>query len=81
MPASLKSHNSSKSHNTTVSATPYAKKIATICMMHGIPSNASGANLGTFMRALDQDKLLAMNFWSLVVKITDQISAQENGSN
>jgi hypothetical protein len=80
MPASLKSHNSSKLQNSTVSANPYAKKIATICMMHGIPSGAGG-NLGTFMRALDVDKLLAMNFWSLVVKITDQISTQENGSN
>jgi hypothetical protein len=80
MPASLKSHTSPKLQTTTVSANPYAKKIATICMMHGIPSGAGG-NLGTFMRALDVDKLLAMNFWSLVVKITDQISAQENGSN
>lgn len=80
MPASLKSHHSSKLQNTTVSANPYAKKIATICMMHGIPSG-TGGNLGTFMRALDVDKLLAMNFWSLVVKITDQITAQENGSN
>ena len=36
------------------------------------------------MRALDNDKLLAMNFWSLVVKITDQIdqlSAHEIGPN
>jgi hypothetical protein len=80
MPASLKSHNSPKLQNSTVSANPYAKKITTICMMHGIPSGAGG-DLGTFMRALNTDKLLAMNFWSLVVKITDQISAQENGSN
>jgi hypothetical protein len=46
-----------------------------MCVMHGVPSG-SAADLGTFMRALDNDKLLAMNFWSLVVKITDQISAE-----
>ena len=60
--------------------------VAKVCVMHGLPSG-SAADLGTFMRALDTDKLLAMNFWSLVVKITDQIgehiqsSAQETGSN
>jgi hypothetical protein len=60
------------------------QKVAKVCAMHGLPSG-SPADLGTFMRALDTDKLLAMNFWSLVVKITDQIndqiqfSAHENG--
>lgn len=44
--------------------------------MHGIPSGPAG-DLGTFIRALNDDKLLAMNFWSLVVRISDQ----ENGSN
>ena len=61
-----------------------AKKVATVCVTHGVPSG-SAADLGTFMRALDNDKLLAMNFWSLVVKITDQmadqLSAQEIASN
>ena len=81
MPASTKSLNSAaKSHNNSTTTNSYANKIATMCAMHGIPSGAGG-NLGTFMRALNQDKLLALNFWSLVVKITDQINAQENGSN
>lgn len=57
------------------SISAYAKKVATVCAMQGVPSGSAG-DLGTFMRALDNDKLLAMNFWSLVVKITDQISAQ-----
>jgi len=64
---------SSSTIDSPISA--YAKKVATVCAMQGVPSG-SAADLGTFMRALDNDKLLAMNFWSLVVKITDQISAQ-----
>jgi hypothetical protein len=68
------------------------QKVAKVCAMHGLPSGSTG-DLGAFMRALDTDKLLAMNFWSLVVKITDQINdqisvqnsvqiiAQQNGSN
>ncbi len=71
-----------KSIDLSISAN--AKKVATMCAMHGVPSGSAG-DLGTFMRALDNDKLLAMNFWSLVVKITDQISdqlsAHEIGSN
>ncbi len=71
----MKSH-SAKLQNSSTTPNSYAKKIATMCAMHGIPSGAGG-NLGTFMRALDEDKLLALNFWSLVVKISDL----ENGSN
>jgi hypothetical protein len=64
------------------------QKVTKVCVMHGLPSGSPG-DLGTFMRSLNHDKLLAMNFWSLVVKITDQISnetsiqtsAHENGSN
>jgi hypothetical protein len=89
MPATAKSaaNNSDKNSlgsssssliDSTISA--YAKKVATVCAMHGVPCG-SASNLGTFMRALDNDKLLAMNFWSLVVKITDQLSEHEIGSN
>ena len=65
------------SQNLAIQTSPIQKsaiqKVAKVCVMHGLPIGST-ADLGTFMRALDTDKLLAMNFWSLVVKITDQIN-------
>ena len=90
MPATAKLHDKNLDKNLDTSSTlgsvpansvpdssvsAYSQKVAKMCVMHGLPIRSTG-DLGTFMRALDTDKLLAMNFWSLVVKITDQISAQ-----
>ena len=47
-----------------------------VCSMHGIPTGNIG-NLATFMRALPEDKSLAMNFWSLMARMHDL----EQGSN
>jgi hypothetical protein len=47
-----------------------------MCAMHGVPSGDT-ANLAAFMRALNDDKCLAMNFWSLMARMHDL----EQGSN
>jgi hypothetical protein len=67
---------SAKLTDSSLAADSYSKKIAMVCAMHGIPTGNVG-NLATFMRALPDDKSLAMNFWSLMARMHDL----EQGSN
>jgi hypothetical protein len=71
----LQNH-SAKLKDSSPSTDSYSRKIAMVCAMHGIPTGTIG-NLATFMRALPEDKGLAMNFWSLMAKMHDL----EQGSN
>lgn len=45
------------------------REIVAICSKHGI-AHGEPENLVGFMRALDENKHLAMNFWSLVARLT-----------
>ncbi len=53
---------------------PFAREIAAVCEKHSVAHGSPG-KLAGFLRALQKNKHLAMDFWSLVVRI----SSEENG--
>jgi hypothetical protein len=68
--------NSTKVLDNPLSPDTYSKKIKMLCAVHGVPCG-SPANLAMFLRAVNEDKCLAMNFWSLMARMHDL----EQGSN
>lgn len=46
------------------------REVEAICAKHNLPCGAP-EDLAPFLSALDQNKLLAMNFWSLVARLSD----------
>ena len=48
-----------------------AREIAVLCDQHSVPCGAP-EDLAVFLRALDENKLLAMEFWSLVARGTER---------
>jgi TonB family protein len=50
---------------------PFAREIAAVCDKHAVGHGSPG-KLADFMRALDRNKHLAMDFWSLVVRISSE---------
>lgn len=50
---------------------PFAREIAAVCDKHAVPHGAPG-KLDGFLRALHRNKHLAMDFWSLVVRISEE---------
>jgi TonB family protein len=59
--------------NTNLNSLPgnlYVRKFEMVCDMHGLPFG-SPANLTGFVQALDTNKHLAMDFWSLVARMSD----------
>jgi TonB family protein len=55
-------------------ADPYVRKVAGVCDMHRVPVG-SVAELAGFLAALDEDKHLAMDFWAVMGKMSDEGSA------
>ena len=53
---------------------PYVRRIAAVCDMHRVPVG-SPAELGGFLKALDEDKHLAMDFWAVMGKMGEEGSA------
>ncbi|MCU1320713.1 MAG: TonB family protein [Acidobacteriaceae bacterium] len=51
----------------------YVKSIRSVCSMHTI-SIGSPQHLAAFLKALGADKLLAMEFWSMVARLSDESS-------
>src|ERR1700730_10595488 len=47
------------------------RRIAAVCDMHRAPFG-SASDLMDFLRALDDNKHLAMDFWAIVAKMTDE---------
>jgi TonB family protein len=60
-----------------VSVDPDVRKIASVCDMHGV-TFGSPADLAGFMGALDENKHLAMDFWAIVARMSDEQSAQSS---
>jgi len=48
----------------------YVRKIAMVCEMHAVPRGAAHHLIG-FLVALEENKHLAMDFWSLVARMSD----------
>jgi TonB family protein len=61
-----------------VSVDPYVRKIASVCDMHGVTVGCP-ANLAGFMGALDENKHLAMDFWAILARMSDERSGQSAG--
>lgn len=53
---------------------PYVRKVAAVCDMHGVACG-SVTELAGFLTALDEDKHLAMDFWAVMGKMSDEGSA------
>jgi outer membrane biosynthesis protein TonB len=53
---------------------PYVRRIAGVCDMHRV-AVGSLAELEGFLKALDEDKHLAMDFWAVMGKMSDEGSA------
>ncbi|CAN5681029.1 hypothetical protein BH10ACI4_BH10ACI4_03860 [soil metagenome] len=49
----------------------YVKSIRSVCSMHAIPVG-SPQHLAAFLKSLESDKLLAMEFWSMVARLSDE---------
>jgi TonB family protein len=60
-------------------ADPYVRRIAALCDMHRVPVG-SPAELAGFLVALDEDKHLAMDFWAVIGKMSDEGSAYFAGT-
>ncbi len=46
------------------------RELEALCAKHNL-ARGSARDLAPFLRALDENKLLAMNFWSVVARLTD----------
>jgi TonB family protein len=57
-----------------VATDPYVRKIASVCDMHRVPFG-SPADLAGFMGALDENHHLAMDFWAIVARMSDEESS------
>jgi TonB family protein len=55
----------------SIPVNPFAREIAAVCDKHAVGHGSPG-KLADFMRALDRNKHLAMDFWSLVVRISSE---------
>lgn len=53
---------------------PYVRRVAVVCDMHGV-AMGSPAELAGFLVALDEDKHLAMDFWAVMGKMSQEGSA------
>jgi TonB family protein len=55
-------------------ADPYVRRLAVVCDMHQV-AVGSPAELAKFLVALDEDKHLAMDFWAVMRKMSEEGSA------
>jgi TonB family protein len=63
--------------NAKINSTPAnrgVREITAVCAKHHL-AHVSPENLAEFMQALDDNKLLAMKFWSLVARMSEPIDA------
>jgi TonB family protein len=58
---------------SSVSVNPYVKKIESVCDMHRVPFG-SAEDFAGFMGALHENKHLAMDFWALVARMSEEES-------
>ena len=58
---------------------PYVRRVAAVCDMHQV-AVGSPAELAGFLAALDEDKHLAMDFWAVMGKMSEEGSAYLAGS-
>jgi TonB family protein len=64
----------------SIPASRKAREIVAVCAKHGVPYGESD-NLASFLRALNENKHLAMNFWSVVARMTEKEAVGETNPN